>query len=157
VSGELYGSWKVAPPIAGRLRAGRAAPLYARVLGLRGIRPGAVLCFLFFEGTVALGALLALAELTSWWAVLALPAAVAVMVKVNDVVAMLLAAPPVAAPPVAAPPVAAPTDAAKPPPVPVGPQRVPRLVAQGRAAVRVPSPARRLSGTNQRRFDRPMS
>ncbi|MEN3304897.1 MAG: hypothetical protein V7603_1099 [Micromonosporaceae bacterium] len=141
MSGELYGSWKAAPPIAGRLRAGRAAPLYARVLGLRGIRPGAVLCFLFFEGMVALGALLALAELTSWWAVLALPAAVAVMVKVNDVVAMLLAAPPVAA--------------TTPPPVPVGPQRVPRLVAQGRAAVRVP--ARRPSGTNQRRFDRPVS
>jgi hypothetical protein len=136
VSGELYGSWKVVPPVAGRRRAGRAAPLYARVLGLRGIRPGAVLCFLFFEGMVALGALLALAELTSWWAVLALPAAVAVMVKVNDVVAVLLAAPPAPTPP---------------PPA----QAAPGMAARGKVAARVPVPARRLSGTNQRRFDRP--
>jgi hypothetical protein len=36
---------------------------------------------------VAIAVLLALAELTSWWAVAALPAAVAVMVKFNDLVA----------------------------------------------------------------------
>ncbi|SCL22171.1 hypothetical protein [Micromonospora inyonensis] len=65
----------------------RYRPLYARILGLRFVNPGGVLCFLFFEGTVALAALLALAELTSWWAVLLLPAAVAVMVKLNDIVA----------------------------------------------------------------------
>ncbi|MEU4570075.1 hypothetical protein [Micromonospora sp. NPDC023956] len=65
----------------------RYRPLYARVLGLRFVNPGGVLCFLFFEGAVALAALLALAELVSWWAVLLLPAAVAVMVKLNDVVA----------------------------------------------------------------------
>jgi hypothetical protein len=62
-------------------------PLYARVLGLRFVNPGGVLCFLFFEGSVALAALLALAELVSWWAVLVLPAVVAAMVKLNDVVA----------------------------------------------------------------------
>ncbi|WBB82571.1 hypothetical protein O7606_26590 [Micromonospora sp. WMMD882] len=61
--------------------------MYARVLGLRFVNPGGVLCFLYFEGAVALAALLALAELVSWWAVLALPAAVALMVKLNDVVA----------------------------------------------------------------------
>ncbi|SCL41978.1 hypothetical protein GA0074692_6593 [Micromonospora pallida] len=65
----------------------RYRPLYARVLGLRFVNPGGVLCFLFFEGAVALAALLALAELVSWWSVLLLPAAVAVMVKLNDVVA----------------------------------------------------------------------
>ncbi|XTZ18611.1 hypothetical protein ACQSSU_15195 [Micromonospora echinospora] len=65
----------------------RYRPLYARVLGLRFVNPGGVLCFLFFEGAVALAALLALAELVSWWAVLLLPAAVAVMVKLNDIVA----------------------------------------------------------------------
>lgn len=64
----------------------RHRPLYARVLGLRFVNPGGVLCFLFFEGALALAILLALAELASWWAVLILPATVAVMVKLNDLV-----------------------------------------------------------------------
>jgi hypothetical protein len=62
-------------------------PAYARVLRLRTLRPGGLLCFGYFEGMIALGVLLALAELSSWWSVLALPAAVAIMVKVNDVIA----------------------------------------------------------------------
>ena len=62
-------------------------PLYARVLRLRQIRPGGLLCFLYFEGAVAVGVLLALAELAPWWSALVLPAAVAAMVKVNDRVA----------------------------------------------------------------------
>ncbi len=66
---------------------GRNRPLYARVLGLQYVRPSNLMCFLFFEGTVALAVLLALAELTGWWAVAVLPASVAVMVKVNDVIA----------------------------------------------------------------------
>ncbi|MFC8618981.1 hypothetical protein ACFT9M_21545 [Micromonospora purpureochromogenes] len=65
----------------------RYRPLYARALGLRVVNPGGVLCFLFFEGAVALAVLLALAELVSWWAVVVLPAAVALMVKLNDMVA----------------------------------------------------------------------
>ncbi|MEU8263599.1 hypothetical protein AB0C02_23605 [Micromonospora sp. NPDC048999] len=65
----------------------RCRPLYARVLGLRFVNPGGVLCFLFFEGAVALALLLALAELVSWWAVPMLPAVVAAMVKLNDLVA----------------------------------------------------------------------
>lgn len=69
----------------------RLRPLYARVLGLRHVEPGAVLCFVFFEGTVVLGFLLALAELVSWWGVLMLPASVALMVKINDVVAAAVA------------------------------------------------------------------
>jgi hypothetical protein len=104
------------------------------VLRLRAIRPGGLLCFLYFEGMVVLGALLALAELTSWWAVPVLPAAVAAMVKLNDVMARLFTAP--------------------------TPQQ-PRLVARGRAPVPAPrplpepaSPPRRQAGTNQRRFDR---
>jgi hypothetical protein len=63
------------------------APLYARVLRLRHLRPGGIMCFLFFEGAVTAGVLLALAELASWWSVAILPIAVAAMVKVNDVVA----------------------------------------------------------------------
>lgn len=65
----------------------RYRPLYARLLGLRFVNPGGVLCFFFFEGSVALAVLLALAELVTWWAVLVLPVAVAAMVKLNDMVA----------------------------------------------------------------------
>ncbi|TWJ20024.1 hypothetical protein [Micromonospora endolithica] len=65
----------------------RGRPLYARVLRLRVVNPGGVLCFVFFEGAVALAALLALAELVTWWSLLILPATVAAMVKVNDMVA----------------------------------------------------------------------
>lgn len=62
-------------------------PLYARILRLRTIRPSATLCFVFFEGSIALGVLLALTEIVSWWVVAILPLLVAVMVKLNDVVA----------------------------------------------------------------------
>ena len=62
-------------------------PLYARMLRLRYLTPSGLLCFVFFEGAVALGLLLGLAELVSWWGVLVLPAMVALMVKLNDVVA----------------------------------------------------------------------
>ncbi|MFR9777294.1 hypothetical protein ACL02O_14705 [Micromonospora sp. MS34] len=78
-------SWATVPSDDERYR-----PLYARVLGLRFVNPGGVLCFLFFEGSVALAVLLALAELVNWWAVLVLPAVVAAMVKLNDVVAELV-------------------------------------------------------------------
>jgi hypothetical protein len=66
-------------------------PLYARMLGLRHVTPSGFLCFVFLEGAVALGFLLALAELVSWWGVVVLPITVAVMVKLNDVVAGALA------------------------------------------------------------------
>jgi hypothetical protein len=57
---------------------------YVRMLRLRHLRPGGLMTFLLFEGTMAVAALLALAELASWWAVAVLPIAVAAMVKVND-------------------------------------------------------------------------
>jgi hypothetical protein len=69
----------------------RDQPLYARMLRLRHLAPSGLLCFVFFEGAVALGVLLALAELVSWWGVLVLPATVAGMVKLNDVIAGMLA------------------------------------------------------------------
>ncbi|MGC5052733.1 hypothetical protein ACLQ2S_14900 [Micromonospora sp. DT48] len=81
MSGALRGSWATIPADEEQYR-----PFYARALGLRFINPGGVLCFVFFEGTIALAALLALAELVKWWAVLVLPAVVAVMVKLNDLV-----------------------------------------------------------------------
>jgi hypothetical protein len=71
----------------------RQQPLYARMLGLQYLAPGGFLCFVFLEGAVALGILLALAELVSWWGVLVLPMMVAAMVKLNDVVAGLLIRP----------------------------------------------------------------
>lgn len=77
---------------AGRVRnQDRARPLYARLLRLRHLNPSGFLCFAFFEGAVALGILLALAELVSWWGVLVLPVTVALMVKLNDVIAGTLA------------------------------------------------------------------
>lgn len=69
------------------------APLYARALRLRSLRPSGVLCFLYFEGAIALGILLALAELVNWWVVLLLPAAVAAMVKLNDLLAQAVPRP----------------------------------------------------------------
>lgn len=68
-------------------------PLYARMLRLRHLAPSGFLCFVYLEGAVALAILLALAELVSWWGVLVLPAVVAVMVKLNDVIAGMLARP----------------------------------------------------------------
>jgi hypothetical protein len=59
---------------------------YARALRLRHVRPGGLMSFLLFECVIALAVLLALAELVSWWAVALLPAAVATMVKINDLV-----------------------------------------------------------------------
>lgn len=62
-------------------------PLYARILRLRHLRPSGLVCFVYFEGTFALGALLALAEAIPWWGVPVVPAVVAAMVKLNDTVA----------------------------------------------------------------------
>jgi hypothetical protein len=92
----------------------RRAPLYARLLRLRRLRPGPVLCFIFLEGSIAFGVLLALANLTSWWTVLALPVAVAVMVKLNDVVAAATAKPPQRPPTSSAKPAEAEKAAEKP-------------------------------------------
>ncbi|KWV31176.1 hypothetical protein AWV63_19055 [Micromonospora rifamycinica] len=82
MTGHGRRGWSTVPTDDQRYR-----PLYARLLGLRFVNPGGVLCFVFFEGAVALAVLLALAELVNWWAVPVLPLAVAVMVKLNDVVA----------------------------------------------------------------------
>jgi hypothetical protein len=67
-------------------------PLYFRLLRVRHLKARPWVVFLLFEGSVALGALLALAEIVNWWGVLAVPVAVGAMVKVNDAVvgAMLL-------------------------------------------------------------------
>lgn len=62
-------------------------PLYARVLRLRQLRLSSLMSFVLLEGMFAIGVLLALTELVSWWAVPVLPLTVAAMVKLNDLVA----------------------------------------------------------------------
>lgn len=62
-------------------------PIYARMLGLRHIAPGAVACFLFFEGAIGLAVVLGLTGLVSWWGIAVIPIAVALAVKLNDIVA----------------------------------------------------------------------
>jgi hypothetical protein len=73
---------------------GGSRPLYARVLRIRYLRLRPLVAFLLFEGSVAVAILLVLADLIDAWGVVAIPAAVAVMVKVNDVVAVALSQPP---------------------------------------------------------------
>ena len=86
-SAESAMARRAARPSLEPARQRRHRPVYARLLGLRNLAPGGFLCFMFLEGTIALGVLLALAELVSWWGVLVLPLTVAVMVKLNDVIA----------------------------------------------------------------------
>jgi hypothetical protein len=62
-------------------------PMYVRALRLRHLSLTGTQCFLLFEGMIVVGTLLALAELVPWWGVFALPAAVAAMVKINDLIA----------------------------------------------------------------------
>jgi hypothetical protein len=61
-------------------------PLYHRLLRLRRHRPGPVVTFLCFEGSILASALLALADLLPWLSVLVVPAAVAAVVKLHDLV-----------------------------------------------------------------------
>jgi hypothetical protein len=68
-------------------------PLYYRLLQLNHIRPRGPVTFAFFEGSIAVAALLALAEIVNWWGLLAIPLTVALMVKLNDIVAGATAAP----------------------------------------------------------------
>jgi len=62
-------------------------PLYSRMLRLRHLRLRPLVAFGLFEGSVVLSILLVLADFVNVWAVLVIPVTVAVMVKVNDMVA----------------------------------------------------------------------
>ncbi len=68
-------------------------PLYARLLRLRHLRLGAWQRAVLGEGTLALAAVLVLADLVSAWALLVLPVVVAAVVKAHDVVAGVLPTP----------------------------------------------------------------
>jgi hypothetical protein len=66
---------------------GGPRPLYARVLRLRHLHLRPLVAFLLFEGSVAFSIVLVLADLIPVWGVGVIPVAVAVMVKLNDLVA----------------------------------------------------------------------
>jgi hypothetical protein len=63
----------------------RGQPVYHRLLRLRHYRPRPVMTAVLFEGSIVVPVLLSLAEILDWWSVLAVPVAVAAMVKFNDV------------------------------------------------------------------------
>ncbi|MDX6226373.1 MAG: hypothetical protein QOE64_2749 [Frankiales bacterium] len=65
-------------------------PLYPRVLRLRHIHPSGWQRLVFWEGSFVVAALLVLADVASAWTLLALPAAVALVVKANDLLAGLI-------------------------------------------------------------------
>ena len=60
-------------------------PLYARLLRLRHLSLGTWQRAVLAEGTLAVGVLLALADLASAWTIVVLPVAVAAVVKAHDV------------------------------------------------------------------------
>ena len=72
----------------------RRAPLYPRLLRLRHVAPNAWQRAVLGEGALAVAVLLVLADLATAWALLALPLAVAAVVKAHDVLAGQLSQPP---------------------------------------------------------------
>lgn len=69
-------------------------PLYPRVLRLRHVHPSGWQRLLFWEGSFVVALLLWGADVASGWVVVALPLAVAAVVKANDVLAGLLSSAP---------------------------------------------------------------
>ena len=65
-------------------------PLYPRLLRLRHIHPNAWQRAALGEGAVGVGVLLAMADLATAWSIVALPVAVAVVVKAHDALQGLL-------------------------------------------------------------------
>jgi hypothetical protein len=65
----------------------RGRPFYFRMLRVRHLNAGPLVAIALFEGSVALGLLLALADLVSGWGIIAIPVAVALVVKLNDAIA----------------------------------------------------------------------
>ena len=71
---------------------GTRRPLYPRLLHLQHIHPNAWQRALLGEGALAIAVLLVLADLATAWTLLVLPVAVAVVVKLHDVLAGHLSA-----------------------------------------------------------------
>ena len=69
-------------------------PIYARLLRLRHVHPRPWQSAALSDGSIALAAVLTLADLASAWTLLVLPVSVAAVVKAHDIVAGHLRAPP---------------------------------------------------------------
>ena len=69
----------------------RRAPLYPRLLRLRHVAPNAWQRAVLGEGALAVAVLLVLADLATAWTLVALPLAVAAVVKAHDALAGFLA------------------------------------------------------------------
>jgi hypothetical protein len=82
-----------AAPSASPAKPGKR-PLYPRLLRLRHIHPNAWQRAALGEGAIGVGVLLAMADLASAWTILALPVAVAAIVKAHDALQGLLDGPP---------------------------------------------------------------
>lgn len=80
----------VVPPSRDREPRKDKKPLYPRLLGLRHVHPNAWQRAALGEGAIGAGVLLAMADLASAWSIVALPVAVAVIVKAHDLLQGLL-------------------------------------------------------------------
>ena len=69
----------------------RRVPLYPRLLRLRHVAPNAWQRAVLGEGALAVAVLLVLADLATAWTLVALPLAVALVVKAHDALAGFLA------------------------------------------------------------------
>ena len=65
-------------------------PLYPRLLRLRHVHPNAWQRAALGEGAIGVGVLLSMADLATAWTIVALPVAVAAIVKAHDVLQGLL-------------------------------------------------------------------
>ena len=81
-------------PTPDRPPARKRRPLYHRLLRLRHIAPTAWQRAVFADAPFALAVVLVLADVASAWTLVALPVAVAVVVKTHDLLAGALAGPP---------------------------------------------------------------
>ena len=75
---------EAAPEQSAAAPAAKKKPLYPRLLRLRHIAPNAWQRAALGEGAIGVGVLLAMADLASAWAIVALPVAVAGIVKAHD-------------------------------------------------------------------------
>ena len=79
---------------AGAAKGRTKTPLYPRLLRLKHVAPNAWQRAVLGEGALGVAGLLVLADLATAWTLVALPVAVAVVVKAHDGLAGLLARPP---------------------------------------------------------------
>jgi hypothetical protein len=83
-AGYAEGTGAPVPVASGDDTAAKKKPLYPRLLRLRHIHPNAWQRAALGEGAIAAGVLLAMADLASAWTIVALPVAVAAIVKAHD-------------------------------------------------------------------------